>query len=289
MSISTTESRAEGAVSAEIAPRRIVYRTRGHRQGPIVRLVSPSDVGELIKPFVFLDYFDVSADTAPRFGFHPHSGIATLSVLLDGGFSYEDSTGATGTMQKGSVEWMQAGGGVWHTGFGIGERIRGYQLWVALEPALENAPPSSRYLDQENFTRSGPARVLLGALDDAVSPIPAPASINYLDVRLRAGEVWRYQPPAGHDVAWVSVHKGGLTTPHAISTGELAVFEESGRAISFKAEGEGDTEFILGSSVKHPHELVLGHYSVHTNAEALEQGELGIRRIGAELRRAGKM
>ena len=35
--------------------RRVTYRTRGNSHGPITRLVSPSDVGELIKPFVFLD------------------------------------------------------------------------------------------------------------------------------------------------------------------------------------------------------------------------------------------
>ena len=39
--------------------RPIVQRTRGHSHGAITRLVSPSDVGELIKPFVFLDYFDI--------------------------------------------------------------------------------------------------------------------------------------------------------------------------------------------------------------------------------------
>ena len=34
--------------------REIVYRTRGDTHGPITRLMSPSDLGELIKPFVFL-------------------------------------------------------------------------------------------------------------------------------------------------------------------------------------------------------------------------------------------
>ena len=45
--------------AAEARARRVTYRTRGHSQGPITRLVSPSDVGELIKPFVFLDYFEI--------------------------------------------------------------------------------------------------------------------------------------------------------------------------------------------------------------------------------------
>jgi redox-sensitive bicupin YhaK (pirin superfamily) len=64
-----------------IAERSIVIRTRGQRHGPITRLVSPSGIGELIKPFVFLDLFDISAATGPNFGWHPHSGIATLTVL----------------------------------------------------------------------------------------------------------------------------------------------------------------------------------------------------------------
>ena len=41
---------------------------------------------------------------------------------------------------------------------------------------------------------------------------------------------------------------------------------------------------MLGSAPLHPHDLVLGNDSVHTNATALEQGEAEIRRIGLQLR-----
>ena len=47
--------------------------------------------------------------------------------------------------------------------------------------------------------------------------------------------------------------------------------------------------FVLGSAIKHPHDLVLGHYSVHTSAAALEQGEAEIQRIGQRLRAEGKL
>ena len=56
-----------------------------------------------------------------------------------------------------------------------------------------------------------------------------------------------------------------MTTRPAVSAGELAVFAESERAIVFRAHSA--TAFMLGSAVKHPHDLVLGNYSVHTNAE----------------------
>ena len=52
-------------LQAAVAHRPIVLRTRGQRHGPITRLVSPSDTGELIKPFVFLDFFDIAATGGP--------------------------------------------------------------------------------------------------------------------------------------------------------------------------------------------------------------------------------
>ena len=45
---------------------------------------------------------------------------------------------------------------------------------------------------------------------------------------------------------------------------------------------------MIGSATRHPHDLVLGNYSVHTSVEALRRGETEIRRLGAELRARGK-
>jgi redox-sensitive bicupin YhaK (pirin superfamily) len=44
---------------------------------------------------------------------------------MEGNISYEDTTGETGTLSQGGLEWMQAGGGVWHGGgFGDSHRCR---------------------------------------------------------------------------------------------------------------------------------------------------------------------
>ena len=106
--------------------------------------------------------------------------------------------------------------------------------------------------------------------------------MNYLAVRLKDGERWTYAAPAGHTVAWLAVDTGRLDAGGPATAGELVVFEESGQAIDVVAYG--DTSFVLGSAVKHPHDLVMGHYSVHTSKATLAQGEAEIRRIGALLR-----
>jgi len=267
-------------LKAPVAERMIVLRTRGLRHGPIARLVSPSDIGELIKPFVFLDLFDISAANAPNFGWHPHSGIATLTVLHEGAIEYQETTGVSGTLPAGGVEWMRAGRGVWHTGAAL-QQAKGFQLWIALPEELESAPCQSHYLSPDDVPEEKPARVILGSYGGAKSAIPAPARINYLDVRLAAGERWIYQPPADHEVAWIAVSEGTLRTPEPVSAGELAVFEESNDAIAIEADTA--SRFVLGSAVKHPYELVLGRYSVHTTHAALQAGESEIQRIGSQL------
>jgi redox-sensitive bicupin YhaK (pirin superfamily) len=269
-------------------PRKIVLRTRGRRHGPITRLMSPGDLGELLKPFVFLDLVDMNETSFPNFGLHPHSGIATLTHLFEGSVRYEDTTGATGVLPEGGVEWFKAGHGAWHGGGpGAPGRTRGFQLWVALPPEHELGPVESLYQAPEDIAREGPARVLLGAHGGAVSSLDAPSSMNYLAVRLKAGQSWRYQPPADHAVAWMALGRGGLSSPEPLEAGELVVFEPSNAAIDVHAIA--DTEFVLGSAAPHLHDLVLGYYSVHTSPASLQAGERRIDEVRARLLTEGRL
>ena len=266
--------------------RSITLRTRGHSHGAIARLVSPGDIGELIKPFVFLDYFEADPKDAPKFGFHPHSGIATLTLILTGQAFYQETTDREGVIEAGGVEWMRASGGVWHTGGMAGkERVKGFQLWVALPPSLELAEAESQYLGAAQFRSAGPARVIAGEYEGAASAIASPPGMLYLDVRLKAGERWIFQPPESHDVAWIAAHQGLVLTPDEIFAGEAVVFEEGNAPIEFTAPV--DTALVLGSAIKHPYNLVTGYYSVHTSADALRKGESNIATIGRRLHNQG--
>ena len=265
---------------ATYATRAIVHRTRGQRHGPITRLMSPGDLGERLKPFVFLDLFESDGLKGGGFAPHPHSGIATLTTFLEGEATYADTTGKSGVLTDGSVEWMRAGEGVWHAGGPVpGRAMRGYQLWLALPAELEHAPAESLYLDDAHIQTHGPARVLLGIYGDKSSPIPLPVPIAYLHVRLKDGERWTYRPGADHDVAWLALNCGRLHFVDEVLEREMAVFADGAEPIDMLAEGA--VEFVIGSAARHPHPLVTGYYSVHTSPQALAQGERTI----AELER----
>jgi len=77
--------------------------------------MSPSDLGEILKPFRVSRPFDYEG--APfSAGLHPHSGIAAPSYVVEGAVSYVDPDNVKGTLAAGGVEWMQAGRGMWHGG-----------------------------------------------------------------------------------------------------------------------------------------------------------------------------
>jgi len=236
---------------------------------------------------VFLDLFDNEGKPI-KGGLHPHSGIATLTYIAEGVFIYTDPYNVKGLMTAGGVEWMQAGRGMWHDGgIGAAGRTRGFQLWIALPPALELGPTVSIYQAPEDVPHAGPARVLLGSYGRASSAIESPSPINYLAVRLKAGERWRYEPPAGHIVLWTAISLGTLSVPEQLRHGDLVAFEPSTEAVEFEALT--DAEFVLGSAAPHKHDLVLGYYSVHTTPDALRAGEAHIAATGRRLVQEGRL
>jgi redox-sensitive bicupin YhaK (pirin superfamily) len=261
--------------------RRITHRSAGHGQG-ITRLMSPGDLGERLKPFVFLDHFETDGRGMAKLPWHPHSGIATHTTLLGGEVTYEDSTGKSGSLSTGNVEYMQAGEAVWHTG-GLrpGRAVRGFQLWLALPDEDEMAPAQSHYVDAVDVPTDGRVRVLLGTYEGMASPLSYRAPLTYLHVRLSEGDGWRYQPASDHDVAWLAVSEGALSVNEVTTGRELLVFEDGNGAIDVVAAT--DVEFVIGSAARHPTPLVLGHYSVHSSRDRLRRGIDGIRELRATL------
>jgi redox-sensitive bicupin YhaK (pirin superfamily) len=259
-----------------IAARRIVHRTRGQVHGPVTRLMSPSDLGEFLKPFVFLDIFSIPDTSKSPFDLHPHSGIATVTVFTEGDARFDDGAGNTGTIGYGGVEWMRAGRGVWHgkeLGAGRSKGIEGFQLWLALPAEFELAEAESQYLEAASIPEVGPARLIVGRYDGRASPVRAPAGINYLIITLKPGESWRYETPAGHSAGWLAVSSGAVMLDAPVSAGEMVIFDDSDGAIEMRSTGDVDAKLVLGSAAPHPYPLHLGNYSVHTSADTLKAGE----------------
>ena len=89
---------------------------------------------------------------------HPHSGIATVTVFTSGDATFDDPQAGHGTLGYGGVEFVRAGSGIWHgkeLSGGTSPTVQGFQLWLALPPDLENAPPDPPVLPVDAHRRPG--------------------------------------------------------------------------------------------------------------------------------------
>jgi redox-sensitive bicupin YhaK (pirin superfamily) len=259
-------------------PRAILLKTAGRSYGPVRRLIDPSGLGMMLKPFVFLDLFEANAGNLQAFPVHPHSGIGTVSVVTKGNVRFDDLGSGKGTIAYGGFEWMRAGGGVWHgdeVTAGDSPSVQAVQLWVALPPELESGPSLSQFFEASSTPKIGPACLIIGKYAGVSSPAEAPSGITYLVVTLGPREAWTFRPPEGQSVAFLAVAQGSLELSEAVRAGELAAFEPGEIPILLEA-GAGGAVFVLGAAVPHPHELVMGNYSIHTSADALRAGEARI-------------
>jgi redox-sensitive bicupin YhaK (pirin superfamily) len=264
------------------AKREIAMRTRGETHGPVTRLMSPGDLGQVIKPFIFFDDANIPSGAGSGFGMHPHSGIATVTLVLSGSVWINDTVGTSAVLGPGDVEWMRASAGAWHEAAPRGDDgIKGLQLWLAMPPHLENAAPYSSHITANQVPRIGPAQLLLGKYRGDTGPVPHDEGVNYLNVELAAGETWQYIPPSGHTVAWIYVYRGKLKTSGELFEKQLVIFKSGETPVQLTADESAG--FVIGSAIPHAHELVMGPYSVHTSAQALKQGTTEIRRIRAAL------
>ncbi|HET9173122.1 MAG TPA: pirin family protein [Actinospica sp.] len=112
-------------------------------------VIMPSDPA-LTDPFLVMaeDWF-----SSPGFEWHPHRGLETVTLVLDGVLEHGDNLGHAGAIEPGEVQWMTAGHGIIHRELAYrDEHAHTLQLWLNL-PAAKKLTPS-RYQDLTRATMS---------------------------------------------------------------------------------------------------------------------------------------
>ncbi len=108
------------------------------------RFVVPAERFETHSPFLMMmeDWF------APPAGFptHPHRGMETVTLVLEGAMEHRDHTGGRGVLNAGDVQWMTAGRGVMHSEMPGPQGVHSLQLWLNLPAAQKMS--KARYADQ---------------------------------------------------------------------------------------------------------------------------------------------
>jgi redox-sensitive bicupin YhaK (pirin superfamily) len=111
-----------------------------------------------MSPFFLMDYGSKwivpPSDTPKGVGVHPHRGFETVTIAYHGKVAHHDSSGNSGVIGEGDVQWMTAGAGVLHKEYHEkefskkGGMFQMVQIWVNL-PA-KNKMSTAKYQAIEN-------------------------------------------------------------------------------------------------------------------------------------------
>lgn len=128
-----------------------------------------------IGAWVFMDHFGPTPQVdGMTVAAHPHTGLQTVTWLLDGAIDHRDSLGTAQNVTPGSLNLMTAGSGVAHSERSLAgpDNLHAVQLWVALPDAMRNMKPTFEHVESIPVARFAAisAQVFIGELGDASSP-----------------------------------------------------------------------------------------------------------------------
>ena len=135
-----------------------------------VRRLLPQRELRMVGAWCFVDHFgpeDVSGRPGMQVPPHPHTGLQTVSWLLEGSVHHRDSLGSDVTFGPRELPLMTAGLGIAHSEqspVSHPRLLHGVQLWVVLPDAVRDRPPAfEHHASLPGFTSDGlTATVLVG-------------------------------------------------------------------------------------------------------------------------------
>jgi hypothetical protein len=114
--------------------------------GMAVRRALPRRRRRTVGAWCFADHFGPAAPPAAmQVGPHPHTGLQTVTWLVEGEVLHRDSLGSEQLIRPGQLNLMSAGHGVAHAEerpAAYGGGTHGAQLWVAQPEATRDGPPA---------------------------------------------------------------------------------------------------------------------------------------------------
>ena len=243
--------------------KRIERRHAAHRDdiGDLVtRRPLPGPHVQQVDPFLFLNHHGPQV-YPPRnrglpFGPHPHRGFETVTFIVEGELTHQDTAGHESVIRAGGVQWMTAGRGLVHAEISPAEfKERGgpleiLQLWVNLPARLKMTAPRYVGLQREEIPAigtpdgRGKVNLIAGEWGGIAGPIDTLTGVFMATVDLRDGGRVVFERLGGRNVFFYVVR--GKLRVAGEEAPEHALIELSQDGGAVEIEANSTSLFLFG-------------------------------------------
>ncbi len=223
---------------------------------------------EKLSPFLMLDFnpaFDFGASNRPKgVDVHPHKGFETVTIAYKGSVEHYDSTGNSGVINPGDVQWMTAGAGILHKEFhekGFSKKggpFEMIQIWVNLPKKDKLTAPKYQALVGSEMNKvllpgdSGVVNVIAGNFNDAKGSASTFTEINMFDIRLNQNGEMTTGIPASHNTAILVVDGNIEVNGQNAEMHDFILFKNEGEAITIMAKEKSVLLLLSGVPINEP-------------------------------------
>lgn len=237
-----------------------------------------------MSPFFMMDYnskIDFSPRENPRgVGVHPHRGFETVTIAYHGKVAHHDSTGNSGVISEGDVQWMTAASGILHKEYHEeefskkGGPFQMIQLWVNLPAKDKMSKPKYQAITNDQLGKyqldnGGVVEVIAGEFKGVKGAASTFTPIEMYNAKIKKGAAVTFDLPENFNTGILVVEGAVKVNGEKAPADNFILFKNEGETISIEAEEDSILFVISGKPINEPI-AAYGPFLMNTHEE-LEQ------------------
>lgn len=238
-----------------------------------------------MSPFFMMDYnskVDFSPRETPRgVGVHPHRGFETVTVAYHGKIAHNDSTGNSGIIGEGDVQWMTAASGILHKEYHEevfskkGGPFQMIQLWVNLPAKDKMSKPKYQPITNDQLGKyqlpndGGVVEVIAGEFKGVKGAASTFTPVEMYNVKLKKSSSVSFDLPENFNTGILVVEGSTKVNGENAPADNFILFKNEGETIAVEAAEDSILFVISGEPINEPI-AAYGPFLMNTHKELEE-------------------
>lgn len=224
---------------------------------------------ERMSPFILMDYnskfYFPPTNQLRGVGVHPHRGFETVTIAYKGKVAHHDSSGNSGVIGEGDVQWMTAASGILHKEYHEkefskqGGDFQMVQLWVNLPAKDKMSEPKYQGIVNSEINKyelpdnDGVIEVIAGEYNGVSGTATTFSPVNLFNAKLNKEATATFNFPAKYNTALLVI-EGSIAVNDSVNVpaDNFVLFGNEGEEITIKALENSVVLILSGEPINEP-------------------------------------
>lgn len=221
-----------------------------------------------MSPFFLMDYnskVEFPPTDKPRgVGVHPHRGFETVTIAYHGRIAHHDSSGNSGIIGQGDVQWMTAASGLLHKEYHEetfakeGGMFQMVQLWVNLPAKDKMSAPKYQEITNRMMGKyqlpdnKGVIEIIAGEYENTKGAASTFTPIQVYNAKLKKDATVEFNFPAEYNTGILVVEGSVTINNEAAPLDHFVLLGNEGEQISIQASEDAILLVLSGEPIDEP-------------------------------------